>query len=305
MSNDCKIALHVLLFDVDEFIDRFMENCTPFFDKIYAAYSEKSWGYKNLNIKNNTNINLIKEKFGDKITIIKGYWKTEEEQRNACIDQAIKDGYTHLAIQDVDEFYTEDVYPLMINTIKKNPDYDVYRTRCNTFWKTTEYILSYKGQHADNSIVFAINIIKGNRFIDKRNCALKTSLQLEEICYHLSYVRSDEYIHRKINTWAHAMDFDTERWFQNKWLRWYPGKRNLHPVEPDKWTKAIPFTGQLPEALRNFPIPENSIYSPTLTDRTKDLFVNVQEYTEKTWSRLKRSIKKRICSCYRLEESAR
>jgi hypothetical protein len=145
-----------------------------------------------------------------------------------------------------------------------------------------------------SSVIFAINIRKGNRFIDKRDCAQKTSFQLENVCYHLSYARSDKYIYRKLNTWGHAIDFDTDRWFQQKWLRWYPEKRNLHPVEPDKWTKSIPFTGQLPEALRDFPMPENSIYKPTHFEWMKDIFINIRELVEKIWARQKRSIHKRI-----------
>ncbi|NJB69138.1 hypothetical protein GGQ74_002832 [Desulfobaculum xiamenense] len=294
MSSDCKIGLHVLLFDVDEFFDRYMQNCAPFFDKIYAAYSDTPWSYKETDIKNSTSIEAVREKWGDKLTIIEGRWDTDEGQRNSCLDQALKDGCTHLVIQDADEFYEESIYPSLLASIAQNPDYDAYRTRWNTFWKSTDYILAHKGRPANDSVVFAINIAKGNRFVHMRDCSPRTSLQLDGICYHLSYVRSDEYIYRKLNTWSHARDFDTERWYQDKWLRWYPGKRNLHPVEPDKWAEAIPFTGKLPDALRDFPAPDNSIYKPSPFERVQDAFTTAREYADKTLARMMRSFRKRI-----------
>jgi hypothetical protein len=61
MPTNCKIALQILLFDVDEFMDSFMKNCLLFYDKIYATYSTNPWGYKKSNITNSTSINLIKK----------------------------------------------------------------------------------------------------------------------------------------------------------------------------------------------------------------------------------------------------
>lgn len=293
-KNDCKIALHVLLFDVDYFIDHYMSNCSPFFDKIYAAYSIKPWSYNKTEILNSTSLDAIRAKWGHKLTIIEGFWATEEEQRNACIDQALRDGYDYLAIQDDDEFYLESDYQALLDSISANKDYDQYKTRWNTFWKRTDYVLARGNNPAADSVTFALNIGKGVRFVDKRASNAKTTLQTNFICYHMSYVRSDSYIFRKINTWGHSTEFNRDKWFQDKWLAWYPEKHNLHPVEPAMWTKAIPFRGSLPKALEGMPHPENTIHTPSNIERAKDQFVRFNEYLQRTLARLCRSIKKRL-----------
>src|SRR5258708_21945464 len=120
-----KIATHVLLFGQEKWIMRNIENAYPHVDKIYVAYSAHPWAYnpdaKNL-YKDTFDLNIIrKSKFRDKVTIIDGAWKTEEEQRNTCVDLARAQGMDYLIIHDADEFYYHNQFEDAIKEIKANP----------------------------------------------------------------------------------------------------------------------------------------------------------------------------------------
>ena len=40
-----KFGVHMLYFNQDKWILKTIENCAPFVDKIYIAWSEKPWNY--------------------------------------------------------------------------------------------------------------------------------------------------------------------------------------------------------------------------------------------------------------------
>src|SRR2546430_1256036 len=109
-----RFAAHVLMFNCDQFILRMIDNCAPFVEKIFVAYSEIPWTY-NPNArgkyKNPTHKELLqKSKHLSKIELIEGVWERDEEQRNACLDRARAEGFDYLIIQDADEFYINNAY---------------------------------------------------------------------------------------------------------------------------------------------------------------------------------------------------
>ncbi len=256
-----KIAAHVLMFNCDQFILHMIDNCGPFVDKIYVAYGTIPWKYnKNARgiIRNKSDLNILKEsKFFEKIEVIIGAWDYDEEQRNTCLEKAREDGFDYLVVHDADEYYFYSDYQANIQCILDNPDYDLYRTPWCTFWKTTNYIIESKNK----SIIlgypeFAINLNSDVRFVNSRITNAKSSFVLKGLCHHLSYVYSDNDLHEKIQTWAHSIDFDSEKWYKRKWLNWNIFMENLHPIEPDIFKRAKKYQSILPEVLKNFRNPE-------------------------------------------------
>jgi hypothetical protein len=57
--------------------------------------------------------------------------------------------------------------------------------------------------------------------------------------HHLSYVRTDEDMLKKISTFSHSNEFDFYQWYLTKWLNWTPERLDLHPVVPEQFKQAI------------------------------------------------------------------
>jgi predicted SAM-dependent methyltransferase len=69
---------------------------------------------------------------------------------------------------------------------------------------------------------------------------------------------------------------DIQQWYADKWLRWYPGKKNLHPVSPAAWEKAVPFTGDLPKSLVGFDYGSFAAYTPSPKEKLCDALRNLR-----------------------------
>jgi len=249
-----KFAAHALLFDSQKWILKMIENCGPFVEKIYVAYSELPWTYNpsaRNNFKNTANPSiLLNSQYANKIELIHGVWEREEDQRNACLDRAKADGMDFLIIQDADEFYKHSDYSRMIEQIANNPDYGFYKTPWCIFWKSFDYIL--EGENGSTAIGFpevAINCKHNVRFTRARTPNSNNYFLLDALCYHGSFVSTDDEMYRKIHTWGHAHQFDRDMWYQNKWLKWTESLEDLHPVSPSVFRRAVRFKEDLPEVL--------------------------------------------------------
>jgi hypothetical protein len=64
----------------------------------------------------------------------------------------------------------------------------------------------------------------------------------------MSYVRTDEQMKKKIETFHHSAEFDTDAWYNNIWLPWDKFSGNLHPVVPAQFEFAR--LESAPESLR-------------------------------------------------------
>jgi uncharacterized protein (UPF0335 family) len=267
-----KFALHVLMWNCDKFILRMIENCGPYVEKIYVAYSTNVWSYnpkaKNI-FHNSTKKNILENsKYFEKIEIIEGEWETEVEQRNACLQKAKDEGFDFLIIHDADEFYKNADYQNNFKEIIQNPDFDIYQMPWCTFWKSLEYIIETKsGEFIDGYQNFAINCKKDILFNRARGTNAKSVFKLSGVCFHLSYVNSDDEIYSKINTWGHSSEFNREKWFKNKWLKWNENTKDLHPLLRGLWVKAVKYQGTLPEVLCGFENPEYHLYQPSIIDK--------------------------------------
>jgi hypothetical protein len=272
MTREFRFAAHVLMFNCDKLIMRMIENCAPFVEKIYVAYSPMPWSYNPAareRFPNRTDKEILRQsKYFHKIELIEGTWDFDEDQRNACLERAKAAGFDYLIIQDADEFYHIEDYRNNIEEIKRHDDWEVFCTPWYCFWKNLDYVvIDRKGSAIVGFPEFAINLrLDGVRFIRARIPNLQRRWHLPGVCYHLSYVLTDEEVLTKIHTWGHADQFDRQKWFERKWLKWNQKTENLHPIEPPAWKKAVPFKGTLPEALERFESPSVVPYRESCGD---------------------------------------
>ena len=250
-----KIGVHILFFNQDKWIIKTIENCGPFVDKIYIAWSSVPWNYNPGAKKfvNKSSLEILKQsKYYDKIVVIEGEWKLDEDERNACLDKAKQDGMDYLITQDADEFYTNEGYKNIIEGIKKNPNYDYYTTPWIVFWKNFNYVVV--GENSSRGLIcgdveIALNLRKNVKFVRCRRPNSKHNINLGVICYHMCFVLTDEECWEKINTWGHSHQFNIQKWYNEIWLNWKSTLLNIHPISPKSWHKTIEFKGKLPEVL--------------------------------------------------------
>jgi len=272
MANNKRFAVQIQFFDCDHFILRTIENCGPFVERIYVTYSAEPWSAYNKSArdtyKNPSDPEILKQSpYYHKIELVTGVWDRDEEQRNASLELAKKAGFDYLIVQDADEFYNPAELEKNINGILANPDYDYYRCRWYLFWKSTKYMLvsmspyslgneqytkPYEHMDYDFNSNFAVNLKKNVRFNNWRMVNSTNYLMLDGICFHLSYVLSDEQVQRKLYTWGHSSQVNKEEWLKMKWFGWTPNSKNLHPISRITWPKAKPYKGELPKEIRDY-----------------------------------------------------
>jgi len=255
-----QIAVHILAYDVDLYINAMLQNVGPWVDKIYIAYPPRPWDYIPSSRDTRTNPTRLESidagEFSHKVEIIKGDWKKEEDTRNACLERAMQDGMDWLIIQDADEFYTEQSWKILRHQLQNKPNVDLFVTTWYNFWKSSYYVIENNyGSIKSENAGFAVRCKPELKFVRARSANSKSTVIIDEPCYHYGYVKSDEEMLAKVTQWGHAHQFDGPRWIRLKWLRWNLWTENIHPVTPPRWRRAVLFPLHQPEFAHQFAIP--------------------------------------------------
>jgi hypothetical protein len=274
-------AAHVLMFNCSSFILRMIDNCAPFVDKIYVAYSEVPFSYNSrsrLQISNPTDKSILNNsKYFNKIHLIEGIWEKDEDARNDCLKQAKIDGFDYLIIQDADEFYFAEDYRNNLDQINSNLDYDVYVSPWHVFWKNSNYVIEFKDKKVtEYNAGFAINCKTVKKFDRSRTVVSKKIFFLTGLCYHFAYALTDIELRCKINTWLHSVEFNRDSWFRRKWLLWHESTINLHPVNPAGWRRTIRFEGKLPLEMSDYEFPKIRLLESNLLEKIWCIFEDIK-----------------------------
>jgi hypothetical protein len=290
MKNSKTFALMILFFNCENTILRVIENCGEFVDKIYISYSKLPWTAYNKSSRktylNNSNLEILKSsKYINKLEIVQGVWETDEDQRNEIIFRARSDGFDYMIFQDADEFYLPSDYKKNIEMINANPDYMMYQTPWMTFWKSIDYVILHREHLGNFSTIFttcscfAMNLKKNveTKLTFARIFPTTSVFQLTGICYHLSYVLSDFELKSKINTWGHSQQV-SRYWYKYKWLSWNENKKYLSPFNSIEWIRAIPFYGEIPSQLIDFPKLEQETIELTIFEKVHSYCIDFYFY---------------------------
>jgi hypothetical protein len=251
-------ATYLMTFDQDKWIMRNLENAYPHVDKIYVMHSKLPWGYKpdaREKYVNTFDLNTIKKSsYIDKITIIEGDWMDDTGQRNNCLQIAKKDGVDYLMIHDSDEFYFHKDFDKLVDFVKNDITHDVFSFNLYAFWKSFKYIIINHDQSkiAGNNQTI-VNLHRVDHYDRIRDVFTDNMITIPDvICYHGSYVLTNEEVYRKINSTSHSNDYDGEKWYKEVWLPWTLESKNLHPIWPWAWSHCEIFNGLLPEVIEEF-----------------------------------------------------
>jgi hypothetical protein len=89
---------------------------------------------------------------------------------------------------------------------------------------------------------------------------------------------SDEQMLEKVTTWGHANDFNAERWLKHKWKNWTPETKNLNPLHPPQWTRAVRFPNEQPTFAQYFDLPIDLDAKQRGRDSLKDYYWDARAY---------------------------
>ena len=102
------------IYDDDEWLTASVASIYPAVDRVYFFVSDQPWnGPATGNERTLAHIAALPDPAG-KIVLIRGSWKTEEEQRNFAAAKLIYDGYAYMFIVDADEIYNTGALSRMI-----------------------------------------------------------------------------------------------------------------------------------------------------------------------------------------------
>jgi len=241
------------LYDDVEYLEASLEPVEDKLDVVLFLISDIPWNGKKCDNR------LVIEKVKDicsrnkKFKIIEGHWTNEVDQRNFGLEHLYSIGVDYCFVIDTDEIYHARDFQNIKKFILQNPGIVAFHIEWNTYWTKRYYVISPREYYRP---LIAVKI-KDFKFTDIRHGITSVTrvdkfiLETKEksyngivippnigICFHLSYARTNEYIKRKLETNSHAPEF-INNWYENTWLKWRPESRNLHPVTPRQYEKAV------------------------------------------------------------------
>ena len=257
-SNGQNIRFGVLMlgFNNADFFPSTIRIIQPFCDKILVSSTRKSWFG---NIPNNGKVEnamlpLMKE-FSN-VDYTEGSWRTEEDQRNFCLEKFPE--YDYIFIIDSDEMWTSENFKKVQSYVLDNSGYDVFMINWNTRFKNINWIV--EPQESFKPIVVIKNGIKfaKNRLVNPTmeisNILIPKNIAVLE---HFSYVRvENKDIKEKIQTFSHANEIinGADFFYENVFLQADLDSKNLHPTSPSAYDHLVecPIPSEIKQTLKKY-----------------------------------------------------
>lgn len=222
-----KIAIATITYNESEYIGACIRNWKGLVDKHLVLVSSKPWN--GVPFPDDGTADIAK-KLGAEVII--GDWDTEAQQRNEGI--AILYDYDYVLIVDPDELYTKEtqknLFDMLSHPIDRSWRSDKkVQAFCirdiTTYWKTPEYILYPKDKHKPTIAVDPKQLYCH----EHRQFGGDYIPVVPGECHHFSWVKSDEKIKEKIQSYSHSGAIRPD-WYEEVWKKWVPGcEMNVRP----------------------------------------------------------------------------
>lgn len=230
-------------YEPQELLAACLKQFPPWVEKILVLVSEEPWKGVG-SIHSMEMMRFLVSHPDPRIEVRRMNWRTEQEQRNWGMGRLADNDW--VIIMDVDEFLSPEDWEKFRHTMSTVDRSTVCITaeEMNTYWKDMDHIWEPKDSHKP---IIAANPLRAV-FFDKRCISEKMMFIAKVTLEHLSWVKTDEEVQRKISTWMHANDFDTEKWYSDVWKAWTPDMKGLRPYGTEPGTVAVPHP--LPDSIR-------------------------------------------------------
>lgn len=166
-------------------------------------------------------------------TVIEGNWSRDEDQRHFGLDYFKDKGFDWCLVVDTDEFYTKESLDKIFSFLNDSPDREIYKpSEMLVYWKDLDHIVT----PTQGPPVLAMR--PHQRFSSVRDVYYDNFYIPGTTLHHLSYVRTDAEMVKKISSWGHAHEL-VPNWYQDVWLKWREGDKNFHPTVPNVFEDAV------------------------------------------------------------------
>lgn len=215
-----KIGLLTVAYNEARLMPKFLTHLPKWIDEVVVLVSDKPW-FGEHELPDSTD--MIAEKLG--ATVIVHNWDNEQDQRNAGVEYL--NDCDWIIVLDPDEFLDNANWKKLHSLIEQNSENDAFVVdHQRVYWKD-----GWKAV-PDRDYQQLILIKPGVRFVDKR--VVGSSYATAPVfIHHFSWAKTDAECWSKISHYAHAKDFDIEKWFNEVWLKWTPESIDVHPTTPD------------------------------------------------------------------------
>lgn len=183
---------------------------------------------------------------------------TETTQRNWAMSVMEADGHDWIWLVDADEVYdsreAEALWDWFSDVIEHNPETLGARASWYTYWRSMHWVVSPPEPFMPSVILHSSCRLEQIRVMDKQSES-KVANVPSDVCmvHHFSWTKRPHQIYRKISSWGHTDDVQTD-WFENKFLAWNPGEgENFHPTVPEHYKRIERRSFELPDVVQNHP----------------------------------------------------
>lgn len=181
-----------------------------------------------------------------KISITRGNWSSEPEQRNFSLAVATTLGADYSLIIDADELYHLTELRTMIAFAEQHPEVDCWHINWVTYWKSVRHRIDPVEPYKPVVLIKlgTVGYLETRNPVGTHHELLPPSIA---ICHHLSYALSDERLALKHISHSGHSQTAHQKWLTDKWLAWDrdPTVTDLHPVDPPAFKRAVPIPKEL------------------------------------------------------------
>ena len=182
-----------------------------------------------------------------KFTIICKWWATEEDQRNEGLQVLRSQGCDWCMTVDDDELYNREELHQAMEVISTwectNGHVSAWLVSHLIYWKDRDTVI----RELTPAMPVFLHTREHDAYFSQARCfGLRQGVYMvmpphQLVMHHMSYVRSDEQMQRKMSSFSHASE-TASGWYDHIWRHWRPGMRNLHPNDssPEAFSQAIP-----------------------------------------------------------------
>lgn len=229
------IVANYVIYTYDWFLEESIDQIINNVDKIFIARTLNPWFGSPCDLaKTNKVLNELKNKYGDKLELFEGIFKTEQDQRNYLLNISRERGYNGALIIDADEIFLNEAFEKILKYISQNRSNALY-CPYYTFIKDASFVVAPPYEKG----LFYVNLNeKDLKFTWGRKLSISSDIINEDVPFilHFSYIReTDEDILQKINNFTHANDINWREWYIKNYLMFNKELKNFHPTDPERW----------------------------------------------------------------------
>jgi glycosyltransferase involved in cell wall biosynthesis len=224
-----KVSVCTVAYNEAEWIDACVRQFQPYIDRHVVLVSSLPWHGRRLRDDGTAN---LARRAGAEVHV--QHWPSESEQRNWGLARLFDSDY--VLVIDADEFFERSGLELLLAELGRSAGPCYRAAGMRTYWKTKDYVC-YPYEGWDSPVIAVdpkrvkFSMQRQLQPIDEDRRLIAPELPV--LLHHMSWVKSDEKVREKIETFSHAGHI-REGWFENVWKKWTPDLDDIAPYGNDR-----------------------------------------------------------------------